>query len=159
MSALLELLPTALDKALAESRLTFFEYAVLDTLAGVERHRLRLSALASRTNATLPRLSRVITSLERKGYVARTPCEEDGRATNAVLTERGGDALSTARPLYTDAVRTKILDGLDRRSVDELGRLSLAVLTRLDPDGRLSVTAEAGACAADPLSALQTTAG
>ena len=57
-----------------------------------------MTALASRTNATLPRLSRVISRLEDAGLVERTPCPEDRRATNAVLdrrrmgTARGGGA-------------------------------------------------------------------
>ena len=62
---------------------------LLEALHEADGHRLRLSALASRTNATLARLSRVVTSLERKDLVLRAPCAEDGRATNAVLTEAG----------------------------------------------------------------------
>ena len=35
---------------------------------------LRMTALAARTNATLPRLSRVISGLEQSGLVVREPC-------------------------------------------------------------------------------------
>lgn len=156
LHALLELLPTALDKQLAPTGLTSFEYTLLEALAEAAGGRLRLSALASRSNATLPRLSRVVTGLERKGHVLRAPCEQDGRATNAVLTEDGRRVLAEATPLYADAVRRMILDGLDDDGVDDLARLSYAVLDRLDPDRRLAITVEAGdaaaqpACAADP---------
>lgn len=159
LHALLELLPTALDKQLAPTGLTSFEYTLLEALAEADGGRLRLSALASRSNATLPRLSRVVTGLERKGHVLRAPCEQDGRATNAVLTEDGRRVLAEATPLYADAVRRMILDGLDDDGVDDLARLSYAVLDRLDPDRRLAITAEAGdaaalpACAADPAAA------
>ncbi|SEN82066.1 MarR family winged helix-turn-helix transcriptional regulator [Cryobacterium luteum] len=40
--------------------------------------------------------SRVVTGLERKGLVQRAACEEDGRATNAVLTPDGEKAYEAA---------------------------------------------------------------
>lgn len=147
LHALLELLPTALDKQLAPVGLTSFELTLLEALAEAPDHRLRLTALASRTNATLPRLSRVVSALERRGLVDRVPCEQDARATNAVLTAAGESAYERARPVHAEAVRRMILDGLDEGRVGQLADLTLAILRRLDPDGRLAVTA---ACAADP---------
>lgn len=153
LQALLELLPSALDKELTDLGLTSFEYSLLEALDEVPSHRLRLSALASRTNATLPRLSRVMNALERKGFALRAPCEQDARATNAVLTEAGAQALRTARPRYTEAVRRLVLGRLDDNGVDDLARLSYSILAALDPDARLAVTidgAVAADCAADP---------
>lgn len=150
LHALLELLPTALDKQLASAGLTSFEFTLLEALHEASDERLRLSALASRTNATLPRLSRVVTGLERKGLVERVACAEDARATNAVLTHAGRSAYAEGRPVYDDAVRTMVLDGLDAAAVQGLADLSYAILTRLDPDRRLAVTAAGASCAADP---------
>lgn len=151
LHALLELLPTALDKELAAAGLTSFEFTLIEALHEADGHRLRLSALASRTNATLARLSRVVTGLERKKLVVRMPCAEDGRATNAVLTDAGETAYEQSRPLYADAVRRMILDGLDDDGVDQLASLSYAILAKLDPDRRLTVTVAGDAsCAADP---------
>jgi DNA-binding MarR family transcriptional regulator len=156
LQALLELLPSALDKHLAPSGLTSFEYTLLEALAEADHRRLRLSMLAARTNATLPRLSRVVTGLERKGLVMRMACEDDGRATNAVLTDAGVRAHQVSRPLYSDAVRSMILDGLDEAGVSELAELSYAILVKLDPQRRMAVTAEADpACAADPVPAVE----
>ncbi|MDN5559233.1 MAG: MarR family transcriptional regulator [Ruaniaceae bacterium] len=150
--ALLELLPTALDKELAPVGLTSFEYTLLEALSEAEHHRLRLSALASRTNATLARLSRVVTGLERKDLVRRVPCSEDGRAINAVLTEAGLALLAEARPLNTEALRARVLDGLDADGVDQLASLTYAILSKLDPECRMAVVAEgARECAADPV--------
>ena len=149
LQALLELLPTALDRQLQSAGVTAFEFALLEALAESDGHRLRLSALAARTNATLARLSRVVTSLERKGFVVRMPCPADSRATNAVLTEAGEQAYMRSRELHGDAVRLLVLDALDPADVDDLARLTLAMLTKLDPDGRLTVTADRD-CAADP---------
>jgi len=151
LHALLELLPTALDKELAPAGITSFEFTLLEALYEADDHRLRLSALASRTNATLARLSRVVTSLERKDLVLRAPCEQDGRATNAVLTAAGEAVYLDSAALYADAVKRMVLDGLDEDGVGRLAALSLGILSTLDPDKRLAVTAEgAVACSADP---------
>ena len=151
LHALLELLPTALDRHLASSGLTSFEFTLLESLEGAELQRLRLSTLASQTNATLPRLSRVVSGLERKGMVTRTPCEEDGRAINAVLTEDGRRAFSEGRARYEDAVRHLVLNSLDDDGIGDLAAMTLSILTTLDPQKRMSVTIDSPACAADPL--------
>ena len=152
LRALLELLPTALDRELTATGLTSFEFTLLEALHEADQGRLRLTALASRTNATLPRLSRVVTGLERKRLVTRAACEEDGRATNAVLTEAGARAYADSRPLYEHAVRSLILDGLGDDGVAGLAELSYAILSRLDPERRLAVTADdsVAPCGADP---------
>ena len=152
LQALLELLPTALDRQLQSAGVTAFEFTLLEALAEADGHRLRLSALAARTNASLARLSRVVTSLERKGFVSRMPCPADSRATNAVLTPAGEQAYTHSRDLHADAVRALVLDALDPADLDDLSRVTLAMLTKLDPDGRLTVTADR-ACAADPVPA------
>jgi DNA-binding MarR family transcriptional regulator len=152
LHAVLELLPTALDHRLAGAGITAFEYSLLEALHEATGGRMRLSALASRTNATLPRLSRVVTSLERKGLVTRAPCAEDGRAFNAVLTQAGTRLYRDTLPLHADAVRETILADLADEDVDALADLTLKILGRLDPDRRLAITASlaGGACAADP---------
>ncbi len=151
LQAMLELLPTALDRQLAAAGLTAFEFTLLEVLAEAEGQRLRLSALATRTNATLARLSRVVTSLERKGLVERAPCAADARATNAVLTEAGVDVFQQSRPLHTAVVRELVLAPLGGDDMAQLSRLMLAMLSRLDPAGRFGVTAVVGQCAADPV--------
>ena len=152
LRALIELLPTALDRQLSSAGVTSFEFTLLEALHAAELGRLRLTALASRTNATLPRLSRVVTGLERKGLVERAACEEDGRATNAVLTTAGEEAYVQTRPIYEGAVREMVLSNLDAEAVDQLAAISFSVLSALDPDRRLAVTEDGdqAACAADP---------
>lgn len=161
LQALLELLPTALDRELAPLGLTSFEYTLLDALTEVDDHRLQLSALARRTNATLPRLSRVVTALEKKQLVVRAPCPTDGRATNALLTQAGLAVHQAARARYADAVRALVFSGLDADGVHQLASLAYAILTKLDPDARGTTAAgapcpadgpasSAVACAADP---------
>ena len=99
---------------------------------------LRMTSLAQRTNATLPRLSHVVRRLEDRGLVERYPCPEDGRATNARLTAAGWDAVVAAAPGHVDTVRRHVLDPLTPRQVEQLRGIGDALLQRLDPDGRLT---------------------
>ena len=138
--AVVELLPGALDSQLRrDSGLSHFEYLVLAMLSEADDRVLRMTALAARTNATLARLSHVVSRLEARGLVERAPCPQDGRATNAHLTDAGWAAVVAAAPGHVETVRTSVLDALSRRQVRQLGELAGAILTRLDPEGRMAV--------------------
>jgi DNA-binding MarR family transcriptional regulator len=103
---------------------------------------LRSSALAQRTNATLARLSHVVTRLENRGLVERFPCPEDARATNVRLTDAGWEAVVAAAPGHVSTVRGHVFDALDREQVGQLASITGALLTRLDPHGRLTALYE-----------------
>ena len=137
--AVVELLPGLLDAELrAEAGLTHFEYFVLAMLSESPEHTLRMSALAQRTTATLPRLSHVVRRLEDRGLVERRPCPEDGRATNAHLTPSGWEVVVAAAPGHVTTVRHRVLDPLSARQVEQLHAIMSALLRGLDPDGRLT---------------------
>lgn len=137
--AVVELLPGALDAQLRSSAgLTHFEYFVLAMLSEAPERTLRMTALAQRTNATLPRLSHVVRRLEERGIIERFPCPEDGRATNARLTAAGWDAVVAAAPGHVTTVRRNVLDPLTREQLDQLRGIGDALLTRLDPHGRMT---------------------
>lgn len=143
--AVVELLPGVLDAQLrAAAGLTHFEYFVLAMLSEAPERTLRMTFLARRTNATLPRLSHVVRRLEDRGLVDRFPCPEDGRATNARLTGAGWDAVVAAAPGHVDAVRRAVLDPLTRHQVTQLRDIGDALLTRLDPEGRMTAPPESG---------------
>lgn len=137
LHAMLELLPTAFDKRLGAVGVTAFEHTLLDALAHSDDHFMRMSELARKTNATLPRLSRVASALERRGLIERVPCPSDGRATNAVLTTRGSEVHEESQTLYASAVRELVLEGLGSLPGDgvaQLTDLTYAVLSSLDAD-------------------------
>ena len=141
LAAVLELLPAAIDHRMtAATGFTRFEFSVLDALAAAEHERMRLGALAAATNATLPRLSRVVTKLEAEGVVVRAACEADGRAVNAVLTDEGGRRLDAARADHAAAIRDLLLSALDDDEIAQLGAISAKALGAIDPDGRFAVT-------------------
>jgi DNA-binding MarR family transcriptional regulator len=137
--AVVELLPGVLDSQLrAESGLTHFEYFVLAMLSEAPERTLRMTSLAQRTNATLPRLSHVARRLEGRGLVERFPCPADGRATNARLTDAGWDAVVAAAPGHVDTVRRHVLDPLTPDQLEQLRDIGDALLTRLDPAGHMT---------------------
>lgn len=136
--SVLELLPSALDAQLRrDSGLTHFDYRVLSMLSEAEAQTLRMAFLARITNATLPRLSHVVQRLETRGYIRRFPCPEDGRATNAQLTEQGWKKVQEAAPGHVATVRGLVVEALDTGEVDELSAMTEKILQRLDPTGAM----------------------
>jgi DNA-binding MarR family transcriptional regulator len=139
LAAVLELLPAALDSQLRrDADLTHFEYFVLAMLSEAPERTLRMTALAARTNATLPRLSHVIRRLEQRDLVARFPCPEDRRATNARLTETGWAKVVATAPGHVETVRAYVIDALTGEQVAQLSAITEAMLARLDPTGALT---------------------
>src|SRR6478609_9812507 len=137
--AIVELLPGALDGQLRrDAGLMHFEYFVLAVLSDAPEQTLRMTALAQRTNATLPRLSHVVRRLEERGLVERFPCPEDGRATNARLTEAGWTKVVETAPGHVATVRRNVIDALTPKQVEQLAAIAEAILERIDPDGVMS---------------------
>ncbi len=136
LMAVVELLPGVLDTQLRDDAgLSHFEYLVLAMLSEAPRRTLRMTALAARTNATLPRLSHVVARLERRGFVERTPCPEDRRATNASLTKAGWKKVVDTAPGHVGAVRQHVFDALTPAQVGQLQEIGEAILERIDPEG------------------------
>lgn len=141
--ALVELLPGVLDSQLRkDAGLTHFEYQVLAMLSQAPDRTLRMTALAARTNATLPRLSHVVRRLEERDLVERFPCPEDARATNARLTGSGWAKLRESAPGHVENVRRHVIDALTDEQVDQLVEISDAILARLDPTGVMTAPYE-----------------
>lgn len=137
--AVVELLPGVLEAQLrADAGLTHFEYYVLAMLSEAPERTLRMAALAQRTNASLPRLSHVVKRLEDRGLIGRFPCADDGRVTNARLTKAGWQTLVAAAPGHVANVRHHVLDPLSRKQLAQLREIGDALLTRLDPEGRMT---------------------
>ncbi|MGO3885432.1 MAG: MarR family winged helix-turn-helix transcriptional regulator [Mycetocola sp.] len=141
-AAVLELLPGVLDSQLMrDENLRHFDYFVLAMLSEAPERTLRMTELAARSNSTLPRLSHVVARLEKTGYIERTPCPEDKRATNATLTEQGWEKIVKAAPGHVATVRSTVVDALTPRQFAQLGDISAKLLATLDPDGRMFASA------------------
>jgi len=126
-------LPVALERQLErDADLTHFEYFVLALLSEADGRTLRLSHLAAQADASLSRLSHVVTRLERRGLVRREPCPEERRATNAVLTDDGLALVVATAPGHVAEVRRRVFDGLTARDVADLARIADRIAARVD---------------------------
>ncbi|MEZ5184956.1 MAG: MarR family transcriptional regulator [Candidatus Nanopelagicales bacterium] len=134
LAAVVELLPGVLESQLRrDADLSHFEYWVLSMLSEAPSHTLRMTALATRTNATLPRLSHVVQRLGGRGLVGRFPCPEDRRATNVRLTDEGWTKVVDAAPGHLMAVRHNVVDALTPDQLGQLAGIADAILERIDP--------------------------
>jgi DNA-binding MarR family transcriptional regulator len=135
--AVVEILPGALDSQLQrDADVTHFEYFTMAMLSEAPDRTLRMTSLASATNSTLPRLSHVVSRLEKRGYVGRAPCPEDRRATNATLTDEGWNKVVATAPGHVDTVRENVIEPLTAADVADLDRIMGKMLRTLDPENR-----------------------
>ena len=133
LAAVVLKLPSELERQLqSDAGMSHYEYWVLAALSEAPERTLQLKDLAARSNATLSRLSHVVTRLEKRGWVVREPCPHDARANNAVLTEEGWEKVVATAPGHVEHVRSLVFDALDDTDVDDLARVCDAILDRLD---------------------------
>lgn len=136
LAAVLMRLPGALDAQLQrDAGLTHFEYLVLSGLSMAESRTMRMSDLAAVAEGSLPRLSQVVSRLEKRGWVRRTPDPTDGRYTLATLTEDGWTKVVATAPGHVEAVRQFVFDPLTRpqqRQLREIGRRIMAAVAPND---------------------------
>ena len=126
-------LSPALDSQLQrDSDLTHFDYLCLAMLSETDDRTLPMSVLASRTNASLSRLSHVISKLEKRGQVARRPSPHSRRVTLVTLTDDGWKVLVAAAPGHVETVRSLVFDDLSREDVAALNRIAGHIVERIE---------------------------
>ena len=160
LRGVLELLPGLLDAQLRrDADLTEFDYYVLAMLSEAPGRTLRITELARQTNATLPRLSHVVSRLEGRGLTERSPCPDDRRATDVRLTEAGWATVQDAAPGHVANVRQLVVDALSDEQVDQLAGIADAILARLDPTGSMAAAYTRYDDVPEPREQQQTAAG
>jgi DNA-binding MarR family transcriptional regulator len=126
----------ALDSQLQrDSDMTHFDYLCLAMLSEEADWTSTMSALAARTNASLSRLSHVISKLEKRGWVSRCRSEISRRVTMVTMTEDGYARLVEAAPGHVETVRSLIYDGLSPDDVANLHKLMSHILERIESSG------------------------
>jgi DNA-binding MarR family transcriptional regulator len=135
LASLLIRLPLALDRQLQrDAGISFFEYGVLAGLSESPDRTLRMSELAMLAEGSLPRLSQVVSRLEKRGWVRRTPDPKDGRYTLAVLTEQGWAKVVETAPGHVEAVRDLVFDPLTKTQTGQLRNIGRRIMRAVDPD-------------------------
>jgi DNA-binding MarR family transcriptional regulator len=133
LATILVKLPWALECQLQrDSGLSFTEYHALARLSEDPNHTVRMSNLAALTNASLSRLSHLMTRLESRGLVRREPDPEDGRFTNAILTKAGYAKLVASAPAHVATVRDLVIDAVSAAELQQLRETMGRVHARIE---------------------------
>ncbi|GHJ15648.1 MarR family winged helix-turn-helix transcriptional regulator [Micromonospora sp. AKA38] len=128
------------DDLRAASELSFADYHVLVLLSEAPGQRLRMGELADRLVFSPSRLTYQVTSMQKRGLVAKESCPADRRGSEAVLTAAGLLALREAAPHHRRSVRTHLIDDLDDAEVACLTRVFERLGRRLRADRVASST-------------------
>jgi DNA-binding MarR family transcriptional regulator len=115
-----------------DSDLSFIEYYALARLSEEPTRTLRMSELAAVTNASLSRLSHLVTRLEKWGLVRREPDPINGRYTNAILTKAGYTKLVDSAPAHVEAVRQLVIDEFSPADLTKLRTFCERIVARVD---------------------------
>ena len=139
LATLLEWLPPELDRPLLQNGgLTHFEYGILYALDSAPDSSLRLRVLAGYANSALPRLSRALDRLEKRGWVRREPDPEDGRSTLAVLQPEGRAIVRRMTPIHERNVSALVFERLTAAQSRQLREICQRILTGIRDDGAWS---------------------
>jgi DNA-binding MarR family transcriptional regulator len=96
-------------------------------------HTVRMSTLAMLAEGSLPRLSQVVSRLERRGWVRRTPDPADGRYTLAILTDEGRAKVVATGPGHVETVRRLVFDPLTKAQSRQLREIGRRIIRAIDP--------------------------
>lgn len=120
--AVMTWLPARLDAQLrTDAGMSLAEYSALSQISEAPERTMRLSELGLVANMNLSHLSRVLSRLEKVGWVERFPDPADGRFTLGRLTEEGWRQVEAAAPGHVAAVRRYVFDALTPQQVEDLG--------------------------------------
>jgi DNA-binding MarR family transcriptional regulator len=96
----------------SECDLSLADYHVLNALTSAPGGRLQVSDLAALIGWERSRASHQLRRLCERGLAERVPSEDDGRATDAILTRAGREAIDAAAPGHVALVRRLFFDPL-----------------------------------------------
>ena len=95
-----------------DSGLSLADYHVLNALSNAPDHKLQITDLAALIGWERSRLSHQVRRLCERGLTKRVQSEDDGRATDAVLTKKGMNAIVAAAPGHAALVRKLFFEPL-----------------------------------------------
>ena len=107
---------------------------LLARLAAAGDRRMRLSEVAGATGLTLSRISRIVDTFEERGLVERHTCTEDGRATNAWLTQSGLELARQAQAAHVEDVQRVFFDRLSTAELETLAHAFARLATAVPGD-------------------------
>jgi DNA-binding MarR family transcriptional regulator len=134
---IVKVIPRHLDSDLIRGAgLTASEYTTIMHLSEAPNRELRMADLASATDLSASRMTRLVDDLQSRGLVTKTASSSDARGNVAKLTPRGKAKLKAAWPVHLASVRLRFFDCIDAAAVEGVARALAEVTVHLeDPFG------------------------
>jgi DNA-binding MarR family transcriptional regulator len=123
----------AVREADARSELSTARFSALSTL--VYDGPSSVGELAASEHVTAPTMSRLVTALERAGYVTRESDSADGRRVQVAPTQAGVEALAAARRERVERLAT-VFEGMGEENQAAVLAATEVLDEVLDPPGR-----------------------
>jgi DNA-binding MarR family transcriptional regulator len=130
---IVKVVPQLLDTDLIRGAgLTSSEYTTIMHLSEGPNREMRMADLASATDLSASRMTRLVDDLQSQGLVTKTVSSSDARVNVAKLTPRGMAKLKSAWPVHLASVRHRFLDGVDPASVEVVASALAEVAAHLE---------------------------
>lgn len=126
---LMVVMPRAIDEDLIRrTGISLTRYVVLMRLSEAPGHALRMSDLADAVAISPSRMTRIIQPMASEGLVTRQSVPDDGRASLAILTDKGLRRLQEAWPAHLAGARALVMDHIDPADQADLDRITQRLL-------------------------------
>jgi DNA-binding MarR family transcriptional regulator len=130
---IIKVIPRHLDSDLIRGAgLTASDYTTIMHLSEAPNRELRMADLASATDLSASRMTRLVDDLQSRGLVTKTASSSDARGNVARLTPRGMAKLKSAWPVHLASVRHHFLDCIDAAAVEGVAAALAGVATHLE---------------------------
>jgi DNA-binding MarR family transcriptional regulator len=130
---IVKVIPRHLDTDLVRGAgLTASEYTTIMHLSEAPNRELRMADLATATDLSASRMTRLVDDLQSRGLVTKTASSSDARGNVARLTPRGMAKLKIAWPVHLASVRRHFFDCIDAAAVDGVARALAEVADHLE---------------------------
>ncbi len=118
---IVKVLPRHLDSDLVRGAgLTASDYTTIMHLSEAPNCELRMADLATATDLSASRMTRLVDDLQLRGLVTKTASSSDARGNVARLTPRGRAKLKSAWPVHLASVRRRFFDCIDAAAVERV---------------------------------------
>ena len=130
---MVKVIPRHLDSDLIRGAgLTASEYTTIMHLSEAPNRELRMADLATATDLSASRMTRLVDDLQSRGLVTKTASSSDARGNVARLTPRGMTKLKSAWPVHLASVRSRFLDHIDANAVAGVAKALADVAVHLE---------------------------
>jgi DNA-binding MarR family transcriptional regulator len=130
---IVKVLPRHLDSDLVRGAgLTASEYTTIMHLSEAPSRELRMADLATATDLSASRMTRLVDDLQSRGLVTKTASSSDARGNVARLTPRGMTKLKSAWRVHLASVRRRFFDPIDAKALDGVARALAEVADHLE---------------------------